>query len=294
MVQPAVGSLSLPTSLVGADELKRSLIALLLAATVLVSPGSATVYLLLVTPDAVVVGTDSRSTNVSRNTSDKSSLQTLGNVEKVVPVAGGHILIGTIGLSRLEREGQVIYDFPKWVRSLRVSTETPLIDVAKVVAAESFGVMNHALSMGEHFPKQPDQNPDRLVGYYVAKCDPTGCAAVTVYIEIDRQNQILKPPSMELKTPDRNSYFSFFYSSTPKGIINRFIQGDPPTKQFLLQQYSNEINLVLRNQVLTSQELLDLEKLLLSHEVSEHPSQFGPPVVVYSLTRSSTAKRHEY
>lgn len=279
----------------GAQELKQSSTAFLLVAILLVSPASSTVYLVLVTPDAVVVGTDSRSTNVTDR-----SLRTFGNAEKVVAIANGHILIGTIGLSTIEHNSgrKVIYNFPDWARALKINPDMPIMQVARVVANDSFRLMNGELSRrihdGKYSPEDAGQNPNRLVGYYIAKCDPSGCAAVKIEIAIDSKKRALDPPSLEMKVPNRNSYCSFFFSGPSGGVIERFLNDDAQTKQFLLQRYPKEVDPVFRNHVLMPEELLGLDRLLLSREITEHPSLYGFPVAIHTLTGNSTAKRHDY
>lgn len=172
----------------------RDATAILLVLILFVGQARSTVYLLLVTPDAVVIGTDSRSTRVTDR-----SLRTFGNVEKVVAIANGHILIGTIGLATIERNSghgrEVIYDFPEWARALKINPEMPLVEVARVVANDSFRLMNGELSQriheGKFHPEDAGGKPNRLVGYYIAKCEPSGCAAVDIEIAIDSTNRVL-------------------------------------------------------------------------------------------------------
>jgi len=147
-------------------RLKRAAAAVLLA-FVLVSPASSTVYLLLLTPDAVVIGTDSQSTN--EEVSNRGSATRFGQTEKVVSIANGQVLIGTIGLSKIEHNykvREVIYDFPTWARALKIKPETPIMQVARVVANDSFSVMNNELSQklrdGTYSPDNAGQNPSQI------------------------------------------------------------------------------------------------------------------------------------
>ena len=115
-------------------RLKCGAIAVLLVLA-LVSPASSTFYLLLVTQDAAVIGTDSKSTNV--RVSDGGSAVRIGEPEKVVSIADSQVLIGTIGLSKIENNHngrEVIYDFPTWARALKIKPEMPIMQVGRVVA----------------------------------------------------------------------------------------------------------------------------------------------------------------
>ena len=277
------------------EWLERGAIGILLAC-VLVSP----VYLLLVTPDAVVIGTDSKSTNVS-NVLDGSSAIRFGETEKVVSIANGKVLIGTIGLAKIEhnyRVREVIYDFPVWARALNIKPDTPIMQVARVVANDSFRVMNKELPQrlrdGRYSPEKTGQNLNRLVGYYIGKCDPGGCAAVTIQITIDWEKRILNQPKIQVVASIPNSQFNFSTSSSAGGVIDRFLPGNLPTKQLYLQKYPKEIAPLFRTEVLRPEEMVNLTKLLLSLEIDEHSDLYSFPVVIYSLTAHGNATRHEY
>lgn len=139
------------------------------------------------------------------------------------------------------------------------------------------------------------QESNRLVGYYIGKCEAAGgCSAVSIEIPIDRKKRILNPPETEPVVPNATSPYSYSYSSTEGGIIDKFMQADLPTRQLYVQKYPKEIGPVFRNKVLRPEELVNLAKLLLSREIDEHSDRYSFPVVIYSLTAHSTAMRHEY
>lgn len=215
-----------------------------------------------------------------------------GEQEKIVSVAKGQILIGTMGLSKIERKDsrQDVYDFLTWAKALNIKAETPLIQVARVVAGDSFRIMNSALSQrlrdGTYSP--PNDNPShRLVGYYIGKCDAKGCSAASIDITIDWNKRLLNPPEIKVVSPNKNSPFSFSFSSIGGGIIDRFLEENSPTRQTYLQSYPKEVGPVFRNQVL-GPEVLD------KHTIYPKPHLSPPTVRIHPSVPRAVEVRREF
>ena len=187
----------------------RCAIAILLALLLFVSPASSTVILLLVTPDVVVIGTDSRRVMTSNRNTQRPSTAQIDSDEKVVSIAQGQVIIAATGVTGFRpHNGREAYNFPTWARALDIKPETPIKQVANEVAVKSFGIMKEYLSEDirkgayteEGIPYN-DGSPSPIVRYFIGKCDPGGCSAVTVEIWVDWKKRVINQPEIELQFP---------------------------------------------------------------------------------------------
>lgn len=270
---------------------------ILLVLILFVAEARSTVCLLLVTPDAVVIGTDSKQVEVTSNS------LLIGQDEKVVSIAQGRVIVGTAGLAKLTHHGRrgtrETYNFPTWVRALPIKAGTPIMQVANVLASESFKIMNEEISQDTRngkFSPPPNFDPSLpLVVYFVGECGASGCSAVTVTIMVDWKKWVVNRPEIRMEFPKKvPTAWTASWSSVDRGGLDRFLTGDSSTRQRYQHDYPSEIDPLLSGFALTPEEALNASKLLLSLAINERPDLYSFPAVVYLLSSHHAAKRYEY
>jgi hypothetical protein len=245
----------------------------------------ATTVVVVVTPDAIFVGEDSRA-----NAHTAAGRELRPNVKKAFIIENRLVLAG-IGLAAFNISSDkdkllFSYDFAKWVadiekkcpKDVTVSALTKLVEAQSRITFDGFSQYMKAKAFQSNYP------PDRLFEYVMVGYDAGIPTVNDIYYEVDRKNWNLIGPKFDPEYPRADSGANgvlVFGRNDVAGLSDT----TSDTYKEILTVIPNELPKVLSHKELSHPEAAKVCLAILRFEAKYYRDMVGPPYIIMSIPR---------
>jgi len=266
------------------------------------SSASATTVLVIITPDGIAVGADSKIITIYFG--GESGPQSEPTTK--VFVIHDRIAVGTIGLgsediTTLDNKPLFSYDPDSWLRQIEKKTPKDisvrqLIDIIKSESGSTFSRLDQLIRSGTI--KQQEADLQEFT-YLVAGFESGVAIVEEIHFEVDWNNRQLVGPTVEsiFPYPDARADFGFHVGhGSYAHAISQAVQGETESEGYksVSAEAGEELSVLRARKNLTLNQASTLLHALLRAQHKNSPKAVGPPYNIVWLCKNGSVQRIDY